>query len=308
MGIFFEKNRTFKKLRNWVFREPFPKKKEMDRWSIGIYEGPDPFDLSPSKGAKNPVITAKDITDTEALFVADPFIIRHRGKFFMFFEVMAGREKKGLIGCAESSDALKWRYRGIVLKEPFHLSYPYLFEHGGQIYMTPESHRDVAVRLYRAVSFPEKWEYQGDLLRGLHIADPSLVYYKGMWWLFAIISPDNGVLNLFYAKSLLGRWQMHPKNPIVKSDPRYARPAGRIIVHEGKLYRFAQDCSKIYGGQVFAFEIEEISETEYKEKLVSPSPIIKGTGMGWNARGMHHIDLREMEPRRWVAAVDGRRD
>ncbi len=307
LGIFLEKNRSFKKFYNWVLRRPSTKKKAMDRWSIGIYEGSLPFDLAPSKSAKNPVISARDITDVDALFVADPFMIQHKGKFFMFFEVMDGWEKKGLIGYAESSDAISWCYKGIVLNEPFHLSYPYVFEHEGQIYMMPESHRDVSVRLYRASSFPDKWEYQGDLLRGFHIVDPSLVYHNGMWWLFAAIAPDNGVLNLFYSKTLHGRWQFHPRNPIVRFDPRYARPAGRIIKHEGKLYRFAQDCSKIYGSQVFAFEIEELSESDYRETMVSPDPLIKGSGKGWNALGMHHIDLKKLTPQKWVAAVDGRR-
>jgi hypothetical protein len=37
-------------------------------------------------------------------------------------------EQEGEIGLATSEDGLKWDYKQVVLNEPFHLSYPYVFE------------------------------------------------------------------------------------------------------------------------------------------------------------------------------------
>jgi hypothetical protein len=59
-----------------------------ETWSIGIYEGSDPFKMSPVTDIKNPVLTAKDVTDVDAIFVADPFIIADNNKYYMFFEVL----------------------------------------------------------------------------------------------------------------------------------------------------------------------------------------------------------------------------
>ena len=95
-------------------------------------------------------------------------------------------------------------------------------------------------------------------------------------------------------------------NPVVKFNKHRARPAGRVLVHDGRIYRFAQDDAPSYGIQVFAFEIVELSEGSYAERLVSEQPVITRTGRGWNAAGMHHMDVQQLEGGGWIAAVDGR--
>src|SRR4051812_33273086 len=96
-------------------------------WSIGIYAGKSPLQLAPAPGAGNPVISAASVTDVPARFVADPFMLRENSLWHMFFEVLNDRNDRGEIGLATSPDGLTWQYRQIVLAEPFHLSYPYVF-------------------------------------------------------------------------------------------------------------------------------------------------------------------------------------
>ena len=100
-------------------------------WAIGIYRGESPFQLMASSGVDNPVIAPEDITDFEAWFVADPFLSIRNGAFTMFFEVVGRASGQGDIGFATSADASTWTYGGIALEEPFHLSYPYVFEWEG---------------------------------------------------------------------------------------------------------------------------------------------------------------------------------
>ncbi len=80
-----------------------------------------------------------------------------------------------------------------------------------------------------------------------------------------------------------------------------------IVVGEGKLRKQAtQDCHPTYGTQVRAFEITELNTKSYHEREVeNTSPELKGTGTGWNAGGMHHIDPHVAEDGRWIACVDG---
>jgi len=89
-------------------------------WSIAIYTGTTPFNLQPEP----PVLTKFDVTDIPADFVADPFMLRRDDTWYMFFEVMHSKTQRGEIGLATSNDALSWTYDRIVLKEPFHLSFP----------------------------------------------------------------------------------------------------------------------------------------------------------------------------------------
>lgn len=273
-------------------------------WSIGIYRGSSPFDLHDPEEIANPVLTGRDVTDVDALFVADPFMAIEDDRFYMFFEVLNRSSSQGDIGYAESHDGEQWEYKNIIIDEPFHLSYPYVFKWEGQYYMIPESHEDLSIRLYRAASFPGKWEFVQNIFNGEHYVDPSIFRHENLWWLF-YANPKNDALNLYYSTELTGEWKPHPMNPIVKLDKHIARPGGRVLVHNGKIYRFAQDADPRYGIQIFAFEILELSPKEYQEKMVREQPIVTMTGKGWNAKGMHHVDPHYVQGK-WIATVDGR--
>lgn len=276
-----------------------------DLWSIGIFEGSSPFDLTDPENISNPVIQASDVDDIDASYVADPFMMIENGKYYLFFEVFNWETYQGDIAYAESIDGNHWVYKNIILDEIFHLSYPYIFRWENDYYLIPESHEDLAVKLYKAVTFPDKWEYIGNILTGYHYVDPSIFRYNDKWWLF-VATPGDDVLNLYYSKYLLGEWKPHPFNPIVKLDKNIARPGGRVIIYDGLPYRFTQDCYPVYGNSVFAFKITELTENSYVEKIVSKNPIVNMTGHGWNATGMHQVDLHKIGDK-WVAAVDGRK-
>jgi hypothetical protein len=82
-------------------------------------------------------------------------------------------------------------------------------------------------------------------------------------------------------------------------------PGGRVLVHDGRIYRFTQDTETRYGIQVYAFEIEETSKITYEENIVSEKPVVTMSEEGWNGYGMHHGDPHFITGQ-WMAAVDGR--
>ncbi len=272
-------------------------------WSIGIYTGPSPFQLSSPSNVSNPVLTADDVTDVDAALVAHPFMIITGSVYYMFFTVKDKRIKHGSIGLAESRDGMDWEYRQIVIDEPYDLSYPLVFQWQNEYYMIPEAHTETSVRLYRANDFPTKWTYEKDLISGDHFISTSIVRYKDMWWMFVARS-GNETLRLFYASDLMGTWTEHPLSPVVEKDLNIARPGGRPIVMDGILYRMGQDCYPTYGNQLRAFQITDISTTTYKEKMIDV-PIIKATSTGWNADAMHHVDLHRIRRNLWITPVDG---
>jgi hypothetical protein len=272
-------------------------------WSISIYTGNSPFALAPLQ--PDPVLTKDNVTDIRAAFVADPFMVRRDGTFYMFMEVMNAETRLGEIGLATSNDALSWTYQQIVISEPFHLSYPYVFEWEGEYYIIPESIDAGNVTLYKAGEFPTRWSKVASLVRG-RFADPSIVFHHGRWWLFACPTPyQHESLHLYSASQLLGPWYQHPWSPIIRRDKRRARPAGRILKFNNKLFRFAQDCLLRYGTLVRTFEIVELTPTTYAEIEIGYGPVLGATGKGWNASGMHHIDAHRRDDATWVACVDG---
>jgi hypothetical protein len=273
------------------------------RWSIGIYRGSTPLALAPDPRARNPVLTASDVDDVDAAFVADPFMLRHGGCWFMFFEVLNRPLLRGHIGAASSDDGLTWRYDGVVLREEFHLSYPFVFAHEGEHYMLPETFESSSVRLYRATRFPDEWTLDHVLLEEI-VVDSSLLHHGGRLWLFGCTAPKNqDVLRLWSADSLHGPWVEHPRSPIIANDPASARPAGRPVIVDGHIYRFAQDCGREYGAAVRTFEITRLTIVDYEERAVAASPLAASVD-AWNARRMHHIDAHRSE-NSWIACVDG---
>ena len=273
-------------------------------WSIRICKSRSLYDMQQAEVLAQ--ITREDIDDLPAGFVADPFMICQSGFWYLFMEVMDGSCAKGSIGLASSINGVNWTYQGIVLDEPYHLSYPFVFEHDGEMYMLPETLGAKKIQLYRAKGFPFEWEVCSIPLVG-EFADPTLFYHKGLWWLFACKAPlTNDELGIYYSESLFGEFKPHLLNPIHSGNNRIARPAGRVLVYDNKILRFAQDCFPYYGTAVRAFEIEELTPSTYRERPIHIDPFLKGLGANhWNGRGMHHIDAHQLTTGEWIACVDG---
>jgi hypothetical protein len=279
--------------------------KPKPQWSIGLLSGPSLLELNEFAAGRNPRFTAADVTTPISDFVADPFLIKEGSKYFLFFELFNRGNGRGELGVAESSDLIDWDYKGVVLTEPFHLSYPFVFKEGDSYYMIPESRAAGEVRLYKSVSFPMQWKFEKTLLRGQFV-DSSLVRFRNTWWLFSGVSPYS--LSIFYADSFRGPWKPHALNPVYRADSSRARPAGRPVVQNGELIRFVQDNREGYGKKVRAMRVEAITPNEFRERVVEPDPFLAAAGTGWRSNGMHHVSALEQPDRSWIAAIDGSGD
>jgi len=303
-GFLLSKNQVF--ARHSVLRADQQQSTDQTRaksaWSIGIYTGPSPFQLSAPVNVSNPVLTAEDVTDLNVNIVAHPFMVVKDSLYYMFFTAKNDAVKQGGIGLAESKNGMDWKYRQIVIDEPYDLSYPYVFKWQDNYFMIPEAHTETSLRLYRATDFPDKWTYERDLITGDHFISASVVRYNDMWWMF-VARLGNETLRLFYSPDFTGPWTEHPRSPVVEKNPDIARPGGRLLILDGILYRMGQDCYPTYGNQVFAYQITDISTTTYKEKVID-IPIVKATSKGWNADAMHHVDAHQISRNKWIAVVD----
>lgn len=277
-------------------------------FSIGIFTGASPFELSSPSDIANPVLTSAQVTDVPAEFVADPFMVRHAGGWYLFFEVLNKATHLGQISVATSEDGRSWNYAKTVLAEPFHVAYPHVFMANGHFYMVPDT-PDAGVVLYQAVDFPLRWERVSTLLDGGRFSDSSIFEYHDSWWMLTAWSLGRSnlkTLRLFYADTPTGPWREHPGSPVIGPNEIGSRPAGRVLVAGGRPVRFAQDGFPQYGSQVRAYEILDLTRSTYQEReMASDRPVLRGCGSGWNADGMHHVDAHEADDGTWIACVDG---
>lgn len=208
----------------------------------------------------------------EDRFYADPFLFEHHGRTFLFFEDYRYELGRAVISCCELDEQGRPGEPVEVLRRPYHLSYPAVFEDGGAIYMMPETRGKETIEIYRATDFPFVWEPDGTLMEGVNAVDATIYRRDGRYWMFSSLSDgrfsNSDEVSLFYADRLRGPWTPHRMNPLV-ADVRRARPAGRLFDDGGRLVRPSQDCSKMYGyGLVFS-EVVQLTETKYEEQVVS---------------------------------------
>ncbi|MCZ7591869.1 MAG: hypothetical protein M5U15_06810 [Kiritimatiellae bacterium] len=293
VGISYQAYRAYKRV---------TKKHSTNQWSIGIIAGPHPLALEQSSKYPNPRFTADDIPNPEISFVADPFLLEENGKWFLFFEMFDKETRLGEIGAATSDDGFHWKFAGTVLEEPFHLSYPFVIKEGDTYYMIPESRAAREVRLYKAVDFPTKWEFDRVLFPG-NYTDPTPVSYEGTWWIFTTRHPY--ALDIWYADELHGEWKPHKRNPIYRNDKSRARNGGRPVVLGDKILRFAQDNREGYGRKLRAFLIDVLSEDQFEEHAVTPDPLLFAHGDSWAKGGMHHYAPVMTLSGMWYASIDG---
>ena len=161
----------------------------------------------------------------------------------------------------------------VVLERPYHLSYPFVFEHRGHWYMIPETRGHRTVELYISRDFPRRWELCRTLLDNVDAVDATLWNDGQRWWMFAGMNESRGAykwtdLHLFHTDDPVeGEWKPHPLNPVV-TDVRRSRPAGRIFRRNGAVYRPAQDGSVRYGYGLRMHEVTELSLDRYEEQEV----------------------------------------
>ncbi len=208
-------------------------------------------------------------------FWADPFVINEKGKFFIFFEdILLEKGAKGTISVIELGPEGNYSQPKTVLRRPYHLSYPFIFQWKGSYYMIPETSENGNIQLYKCSEFPLQWDYQHDLIKNLVAADSTVVEHEDKWWLFANIKEHSGALNwdelhIFYSDDPTSdNWHAHPKNPVV-SDTSSARPAGRMFRKDGQLFRPSQNCQRRYGYGIKMNKVINLNTKDYSEIEVS---------------------------------------
>jgi len=268
-----------------------------------------PISLTGHPEVSNPVLSVSDVTDgTTPVGVADPFIVWDGGTFYMFLEVLEDTVSNNYIAYATSTDGLDWTYQSKVLDDT-QKSFPHVFKHDNDWWMTPTNQQDDEFRIYRATSFPGSWTLDTTPLSfGFNAADPQVFKWDGKWWLL-IGDIDSDNLMAYYADTLTGSWSAHSNNP-VDTNPDYATPAGRAIVRDGVIDSPRRATLGGQGPSTLLVRITELTSTTYDAVELSTSPVLGPDGDdagSWNDYAMHHMDavMPYLGGANNIVAVDG---
>lgn len=213
-------------------------------------------------------------------FWADPFLFQYNNENYVFFETFCYKTKKGKLSCGiieqdnitDVADILDLEY---------HLSYPFVFEEDGEIFLMPETMDNKRLEIYRCTHFPTKWELYSTAFEGELVADASFYNDKeGQKWLFinkkAIRNvPLNSELFIYQVDSAkLNTLIPHAQNPVI-IDSRKGRNGGAIFSYNNEIYRPSQrNEGSVYGKALNINKIKELTIHSYKEentRIVEPN-------------------------------------
>jgi hypothetical protein len=255
-------------------------------WRIGwrFVTGVDVWDAGNLGGA--PWVT---LPDPGNRFYADPVPFVWQGRTHLFVEDFDHRTQKGIISAISFGPDGPEGAAVPVLEEPWHLSYPFLIEHDGAVWMIPESSADRTVKLYRADPFPTRWTLHSVLIENVDLSDATILQRDGVFWLFGTTRDGAGshsdTLSIYMAESLFGPWQTHPANPVLV-DSGCARPAGNMVLRNGRLWRPAQDCRGGYGRGLALAEVTRLDREGFTQ--VARTTIYPGAD--WPGRRLHTLN------------------
>lgn len=289
---------------DWTARIP-----GRDLWRIGLVEAPI---AEVARRGFPPGASVRWLPEEGGLkFLADPFGLWRDGRLHLFAEAYDYRTRHGVIVWIELGADYAPVQRAVVLREPWHLSYPQVFEADGDYWMLPEAHRSGALTLYRAAAFPDLWEPVARLDLDAAAIDATPFRHDGLWWLaYSPTGPQRwkqGRLHLAFAERLTGPWRTHPGNP-VRTDRSSSRPGGTVWIENGLPCLPVQDCTRTYGGGVRILRILELSDGRFDAE--AGPPLVPPPGVAPYSQGLHTLsacgpvtlfDVKRIDRSLWTA-------
>lgn len=224
-------------------------------WHVGIRNHTD-----------NMSKTFKLVEAPKGQWIADPFLYEFNERHFLFVEQYIKEEKHACLGCYEIIEGEPTNYH-VIIKNPYHMSYPCVFFYKGHHYIIPESSANNTIDLYEAKKFPFMWEHKQILLEGDKFVDSTVYLKKNQPMLFSYKKASDGwyidlfQLNIENGKLLKLSEKKYPQNT--------GRPAGFLFSDGVNLYRPSQDCSKKYGESLIINKIDWFNEDQFNEQPLS---------------------------------------
>ena len=229
------------------------------------------------------------LEDNAASYYADPFIFARDGVVAIFCEEYLYRSSKGVISVFTIEASGRRSDPKIIVERPHHLSYPFLFEHDGALWMMPESSSAGVLELFRCDEFPLRWSPQGAVLSGRSLSDATLAQHDGQWIMSAATNAGRAstwdTLSIFRADSPFGPWREDGGGACL-IDASAARPAGNWAKVGDVWLRPAQDCRTGYGQGTAICRLDDLREGAFAQTVVgrlAPPP-------GSASRGVHTLN------------------
>lgn len=257
-------------------------------WSIGFGASND-FPQSVLKNYNLYSFDSLESITNQTNFLADPFFIKEKDSFYLFFEHQMKRPNAE-IALMTSVDGINYDYKGTVLKEKFHLSYPLVFKHESTFYMLPETKIAGHILLYKSYNFPYDWRVYDTLVKNVKLKDPTI--YLSDTLNILVASDDHMNLFMYQSDSLKGIWKLHNRSKVLMGTE--ARPGGRFFIKNNKLHLPVQNGTQGYGYGITIYEFKFTNESYSVKRKIPFYAKAQDSIFNFSA-GMHHLDIQSID-------------
>ena len=146
-------------------------------WYIGVKKHTD-FPIEEKN--KFEVLLLKN---TWRYWCADPFLFEKDQVTYIFMEVYDKIKQRGFIGyrILDKNGKVSKIYPCLDIGK--HMSYPFIYEENGQVYMIPECYQSNKLVVYRAREFPNVWVEDQILFDDVKMCDSNIIEENGISYL-----------------------------------------------------------------------------------------------------------------------------
>lgn len=145
------------------------------------------------------------LPNSKRYWCADPFLFQKDDHYFVFFEAYDRLKRKGVLGYRQITEHTAGDIH-IICESTSHLSYPFIYEADGNLYIVPESNMSGELYRFKCLSFPNHWEKEKVLMHERLVDSTffpiikSNIVFPRQWmtnfcligWIFFIVLTENG--------------------------------------------------------------------------------------------------------------------
>lgn len=243
---------------------------------------------------------------------ADPILIANESGTYLFAEAYDRKNSIGHISVAAISNEGEIGELKIIISEPYHMSFPSVFEWRKEYYMIPETCKNGSINLYKAEKFPNDWRLVKSWQVGKKFVDSVLIgtSESSLQFLASEVDPENLLRCRYAMYSLVGLDDINSCSLVM--DKSYNdrqkfnyddRNAGAIIqVKDGQILPTQSSTTTEYGVSLFFRNKQKLAKDnspEIKPKDIRISGINEKKFLGVHSYAQNDqfeiIDMRYLK-------------
>jgi len=198
----------------------------------------------------------KKFKGEKGYWYADPMLFTYKNELLLFTEAF---QKKCQIGRLAVSKMVNGEFSKpqIIIKKPYHMSYPCTFIYKDSVYMIPETSQNHSLELFKATNDKlDNWEKVGILDSNIICVDSTVFVDKEDVFLLTYFQENKKYTTRVYKLDMDQMKISEIFSNQINED--IARPAGKIYREDNNYYRPVQYNVNCYGEEMCMLEINPL--------------------------------------------------